>query len=399
MREKLTSEENLIIKILGLYIFAHSLAGVFLNLYLFNLGGLKAAVYLDLVALVLLFGTFVASGWALKKVSSKDLIFLGTLGSAIFFFLVFFLKEGSLNHLLSLGILSGVAGGCFWSGVNLSSYILTHEKTRNLFFGRENFVLNAASLLGPLLGGAVIKLTSLYAPVSLGYSLVFLLSGQVLSSTLWLARVLPTHTGVRFSLKHILVHRRRLSWRIVLGQQFLYGLWDVSFGTLSAVLIYLILRSEINLGVFNSLKTLAFAVFGLLAGRLLQKDYRWYRPAVFLSPLGLILFALNQNYLGLFSLVFVVGFFQPFLNIATSKLVYDAIDKVSEPWRQKYHFLVERDSALGLGRIINYLFLLWFFVGRDQVAVAKIWILIMPVFPFLIGLLQWYQDSNPYEVG
>ena len=135
MFKKLTEEEKLLLKILGFYVFGESLAGVFLNLYLFRLSGLKAAVLLDLVALITLFLVYVASGFILRKYNSRTLMALGVFGSAFFYLLVYILKENSLHFLVPLGFVAGLASGCYWVGNNLSSYILTQEKTRNLFFG------------------------------------------------------------------------------------------------------------------------------------------------------------------------------------------------------------------------------------------------------------------------
>ena len=322
---------------------------------------------------------------------------LGVFGSAFFYLLVYILKENSLHFLVPLGFVAGLASGCYWVGNNLSSYILTQEKTRNLFFSRLNLVASFGALSGPILGGFIIQMATGLGSTNYGYSLTFLFSSIILFYVSWITRDLPQHSGINFSLSHILGHRRLGSWKIVLTQQFLYGLWDVAFNNLSSVIIFLILGSEFKLGFLNFTKTLASAIFGILAGNLLQKNKDWYRPAIFLSPLGLFIFALFPNYFGIFSLVFVVGFFQPFLNIASGKAIYDVMDRDKESWRQKYHYLIERDSALGLGRIITYLILLTFFINADQIKVAQNWLIMVPVLPLLIGLLQVRLNQKIYK--
>ena len=73
------------------------------------------------------------------------------------------------------------------------------------------------------------------------------------------------------------------------------------------------------------------------------------------------------------------------------------MDRDKESWRQKYHYLIERDSALGLGRIITYLILLTFFINADQIKVAQNWLIMVPVLPLLIGLLQVRLNQKIYK--
>ncbi|MBI2314671.1 hypothetical protein HYU93_01235 [Candidatus Daviesbacteria bacterium] len=70
------------------------------------------------------------------------------------------------------------------------------------------------------------------------------------------------------------------------------------------------------------------------------------------------------------------------------------MDSVKKDWQSKYHFLIERDLALGVARILTYFVLLLLFTPQNQTAIAKNWILIVPIFPLLIGLLQIYKDKK-----
>jgi len=385
----MSREEKLLIKFIGLYFFTSSIAGIFLQIYLFKLGGFKAVAQYGLVSLIFLFIFYIASGYFLKKISQVMMIRIGLLFNAILYFLIFFLKDNSLSYLFPLGILSGIGGGFFWSGFNLSQYIATHEESRNEYFGKQNFFLNLANASGPLLGGLIIFVFVYFGNVTLGYSLTFLLVALLLFSLFVLIKDTTKHTGASFTINDIIKHKRSLKWKIVLGQQFLYGLFDVAFSAFSAVLIYLIVKQEVYVGALNTISTIIFAVASLVAIGILKKYKHAYFLGALLNSTGLLIFALEQNIFGVLILV-LFNFSGPVMNIPASKIIYDVIDDEKQDWTRKYHFLVERDSILGIARILTYSVLFFLLNSNNNPHVAKVWIFIIPVFPLLIGLLQYY---------
>lgn len=385
-------EEKILLRLNGLFFFAISLAGIFLNLFLFQLGGFRAVVSYGLTSLIFLFIVYFFSGYVLKKYSSVFVIRLGFLLFTILYVLLLVIGEKAVNYLVILGIINGVANGNYWAGYNLTSYIATHEQTRSEFFGKLNFFGNIASAFGPILGGALIFLFGLFTSKIFGYITLFAIVSLVFFIAFLITAKLPEHKGNEFNFRAFIEHRRKTSWKVVLSQQFLYGLFDVSFSTFSSILMFLFLKEEFVLGSVNTVSTVVFALANILAIKILGKNKRSYIWAMIISPLALFLFALQQNWLGIFGLVIINNLFLPLLNITTSKAIYDVIDTEDEPWQQKYHFLVERDMALGAGRIITYAILLALFTPENQVSISKTWILIVPIFPLLIGLLQLYRD-------
>lgn len=389
----MSSEEKLLHKIQGLFYFTTSLAGIFLSLYLFKLGGFQAVIKYGITSLFVLFVLSIVSGWILKKYPSKYLMVAGLIMFTIFYGLLFLLREKSLIYLTPLAIISGIGNGLFWPGNNLTTYIITKEHSRNEFFGKLIFFMNIGMGMGTIIAGAIIQLSGILLTKDIGYATVFLLVAIFMFILSLITLKLPKHSGIDFSLSHIIFHKRQKNWKIILTQQFLYGCMDVAFAAFSAILIFLILKQEFYLGAQNTISAIIFAGASVIAGKMLQKNPKRYLLGI-LSPLGLLIFALQQNLLGILSLMFINNIFLPFLNIATAKNVYDVIDKSEESWQNKYHFLIERDSALGAGRILNYLILLFFINPTNQLTVAKTWIFIVPIIPFLILVLQWWQNRK-----
>lgn len=390
----MSKEEKQLIKLNGIFFFTVSIAGIFVNLFLFQLGGFRAVVTYGLFNLAFLLIIYFLSGYLLKKYSSRTLIRSGILLFVISYTSLFLLGEKSINFLIPLGIIQGLANGCYWPGNNLTQYVATHEHSRQEYFGKLFFYMNIGSAFGPILGGSIIQFFNLYSLKFVGYSSVFFLVALLFAILFWVTNKLPTHKGNQFSFWAILKHKRSLNWHIVLIQQFLYGLFDVSFAAFSGILIFLFLKQEFSVGVVNAASSLVFAFANFLAIRLLKKYKKIYILGTFLSTAGLFLFGISQTWLGIFGLVVVSNAFLPLLNITTSKGLYDTIDSVQEDWKAKYHFLVERDFSLGIARILTYAVLLFLFTPGNQTAIAKSWVLIIPIAPLLIGALQIFKGKN-----
>lgn len=388
----MSAEEKELIKLNALFFFSASLAGIFVSLFLFQLGGFQAVVYYGLVNLTFLYLIYGLSGYFLKKYSSKTLIRIGLLLFAVLYGMLLLLGEQSINYLVFLGIIAGLANGCYWSGNNLTQYVATHEHSRSEYFGKLSFFTNIGSALGPIIGGSIIYLFNLYSLKFFGYITVFLVVAILYLIAFFVTQKLPGHTGAQFSIWEMIKHKRKTSWNIVLLQQFLYGLFDVSFGTFSSILMFLFLKQELVLGVVNTTSTIIFAVANIAAVIVLKKTKYGYLLGSLISSLGLFLFGFQQNWLGIFGLVVINNLALPLLNITTSKSIYDTIDSIPLNWQRKYHFLVERDSVLGFARMLTYAVLLFLFTPQNQESIARTWVLIIPILPLLVGLLQLYKN-------
>lgn len=385
----MTEEEKQLIRIQTTIFFITSLASVFLNVYFFNLGSFKSVYFYNLATFIALLITYIASGYLLKKFSSKDLIVISLFLLGLLYLLIFVFKESSINYLIFLGLLNGMGMGSYWAGYNLSQFILTNEDTRHNYFGNVLFWSNASHAIGPLVGGAIIRIFEVISTKQIGYEAVFLLVGVLTFYNIFLALKLPIHKGVSFTISDILKHKRSLSWKLVLTQQFFFGLWDVSFNVISVILIFLIVKQEFVLGAITTVATLAFAFGSLLTGKLLQKNENIFILGSFFTSIGLLIFGLQQNFLGILSVILLIRFFWPFLHIPTSKAILDTPDSEIGSWQEKYHYLIERDVALGIARILSYIILLLLLTETNQITLAKTWILVIAVLPLIVGLIHY----------
>ena len=164
-----------------------------------------------------------------------------------------------------------------------------------------------------------------------------------------------------------------------------WGLRDVSLGTIITILTFLILGHEFNVGMYNSAIGLLTAIAGFAVGKLLTPANRIKFAlvgALSYSLSSVILFLL-PNLTGLisFSLLGIPGLF---LTISLGTLFYTVADMDSQAWRFKYAYLVNRDLALGLSRILSYVILWRLFLTLPQSTAISYWLIFTSFLPLLI---------------
>lgn len=349
----MTKEETALIRFVSYLIFITNVAGIFTNIFIFKIGGLQSTIWFNLISLIMIPFWFVVSGYLLKNLNTRLLLKIAVSCYFLLYLLLFFLQQQSIHVLTFLGILSGTAGGLLWSNYNLIQYIHTHESTRHLYIGQQNFWINMAFAFGPVLGGSIIYLGYIFGgAAALGYLLLFFCV-SILILTLYVdVNRLPQYTNINFSISHIIFHRRASGWIRMLIQQFLTGISDVSFSVLSGILIFIIIQHELELGILRSASSIISAVISVFAAKVLRRNKNYLLVGALIPPIAVIIFAFNQNWLGILSIVFLYNLLS-FLSTETSKTIFDEIDKNSLPWEKKYHLVIERDLALGLGRILS----------------------------------------------
>jgi len=390
------NERNLIL-IQALDFFTSSLAGIFVTVFLFVHSDFKTTILYSLISFSSLLFFLIMSGWTLRYIVSGLLVRLSLLGSAIFYLLLFLLREQAINYLIPLAIFNGCIGGNFWAAFNLNQYIFTSKDTRIKYFGSAIAFLNGLQALAPLIGGAIITFTGhlVFLGLPLGYSLLFLLVSLVLGFSALLIGKLPEHEIISFRFTDFMTHKRSSTWLYVLSIYFVYGSYDVALGTVTGILIYLIVRQEIFLGVTQTATFLLAALGGLLAIPLLHKHPRYFWIGGLGIPLGISLFAFNQNLVGLTLFTIITGVTTPFLDTWVSTVYFSTLDATHGNWINKYHLLIERDFALGTSRILSYIGVYIFIYFGDQVKLAKTWLLFLPLFPLIVGiLLHLYAKST-----
>ena len=384
-----TQEEKNLMLIQALNYFSAALAGIFVTIYFFNLSDLKTTIFYNFISYVTLLFFYVASGWALKKVSSAFLIRMSLFTSSLFYLALFILKGQSIRFIIPLGILSGFSAGNYWAGYNLNQYLFTNKEKRMEYFGSITGIINFLSAVAPLIGGLIISIMKSYESfgAETGYNALFFLVFLILMLMFFIAGKLPSHGAPNFSYSHIFYHKRARNWKLILLQQFFLGLYDTSLGIITGILFFLILKNEFDLGGTQTIAYLLGAIGSLISIKLLNKNKNFYWIGCLGLTIGISLFALFNNLFGILFFIIITGLSAPFLNNWLSTLYFKILDEFNVHWSEKYHMMLERDIAIGIPRILSLLFILLFLQNGNEVILATYLLYFLALFPLIIGFL------------
>lgn len=378
-------ETSILLKINGIYSFALFLGGIFLQVFLFTLGGFRAVAEYNLASAGFILIFYFFSGWMLTRVKSKNLLLLGIGAYILLFLLLFLFREQSLSLLVLLGAIHGMATGIFWGVMNLLQYTFITAELRHRFFGRQSFLFSITGGIAPILGGMLISLMGFLVSKEFGYSFVFFLIAVLMAMLYREAKNLPDQEVIDFSLYDVTKHRRSRMWKLTLFQDFFAGMFDSLFPAFSAVLIFLIVKEEFVLGFVNAAGAIVAACGGLAAGIILAKKQISFIVTSFVAAFGIGLFAWQQNWWGLIALTFLFNAAIPVLGVASSKIFFDVMDRFGKDWQKKYYLFLEREIALGLGRVSSLLLFLLVVSDRNQLEIARIAIGLLAFVPLCMG--------------
>lgn len=385
----LNREERNMIIIQGLDFFVASLSGIFVTVFLFVNSSLGTTLFYNFISFVSLTVFYFFSGWTLRKIPSGHLIKISLGASALYFLFLFFLQEKAIHFIVPLAILDGFCGANFWAGLNLNQYVFTNKLSRVRYFATVGAVINIFRTLAPFLGGAIITVfgRKLLGDINAGYATLFLIVGLIFAAMFAFAGQLPEHETIAFSFKHFF-HRRSALWKNILWQQLFLGFYDVLLDTVTGILIFLIVENELALGATQTILGILGAIGSIVAIRLLEKKERAYWLGAIGQSLGLLFFAFNQNLLGL-SVFIASHLVIPLFNTWLSTVYFQALDGDARHWRDKYHFLVERELVLNGARAVSYLVLFILVINGEQVQLAQESLFILPVFPLILAILLY----------
>lgn len=380
-------EAKTLLKINGIFSFALSLGGIFLQVFLFTLGGFRAVVEYNLISALMVVIFYIISGWLLTWISLKKCLLLGMSAHILLFSLLFLFREQSRALLIPLGMVHGIAIGIFWGAMTSLQYIFTTDETRYRFFGHQSFLFSITGGIAPIIGGALISLSGFLISKEFGYSFVFFLIAVLMAYCYREAKKLPEHEPIDFSFIYVIRHRRSKVWKLALLHDFFYGLFDFMFISFTAIIMFLILKSEFLLGVVNGVGAIFAAGTGLLAGVILAKRKTSFVPAALIAAMGMAFLAWQQNWWGLIAFMFLFHTAMPLLNVASWKMLFDMLERSKKEWQKTYYLFLEREIMLGMGRIASLLIFFLVVSDQNQFKTARIAVGLLAIVLVCIGFI------------
>jgi len=388
---KLNADERNLILVQGLYNFGTALAGIFVSIYIFSRSNVSTTLLFNAVTFTALLLSYLCSGRVMETIKSGMLIRAGLFLNAVFYFLLFLVKDQAVHYLVPLGVLSGIGLGNFWAGLNLNQYVYSQHHTRVHYFGMQGVINNIFRAIGPVIGGMIIVFSA-------GYAVLFFIAFLVYFLAAFFIGKLPEHELLTFSYKKFITHKRSAVWKRVLWQHAIFGSFDVLMGSMTGILMFVVVKNELFLGYSQTISAIILAAGSWIALRLLKKSpYAFWVGAIGVA-ISIVVFAAIRDMRGLIFFVLLSGITGPFLTTWLLTAWFHTLDRQEFDWRSNFHVFIERDIALGIPRIVSYVILMYVLRQGDQVQLAWNALYVLPIFPILLGILFTVHAKRESEI-
>jgi MFS transporter, YQGE family, putative transporter len=358
----------LLLLVSGLVAIATALSGSFVNVYLWKIKHKWSLIaQFHLIHFLVSSLTFLLVGWLMKRMDRVVAMRLGMVFLFLFYLTVLLLGMRSVYHVIILGTLLGLGAGFFWLAYNVLYFEITEKENRDRFNGVNGLIYSISGMVAPLLSGLVITRVDHFT----GYRIIFAISllvfvVAVLVSFLFKQRSARGEYGLIHVLRRIKEPNHHWCW--VNLAMIAQGLREGVFTFLIGLLVYIITKSELTLGAFFTISSLASMVSFYWIGRFLEtKDRNRY---LFIGGLMMGLvgvpFVLLLNSWTVFVLGIGIALFYPLYMVPLTSTVFDVIGENRENVELRVEYVVARELALNLGRIMGILlFMGWVAISSD----------------------------------
>ncbi|MBP1993514.1 MFS transporter [Paenibacillus eucommiae] len=356
-KPKLHAQAVLLLVVSGLFGVANALSGTFVGVYLWKAkSDLALLGWFALATNIAVAVTFWLAGKWVKEYNKMNCLRLGVLLSASFYMLVLWLGKHAVDYVIWLGIVQGIASGFFWLAFNVVYFEVTDPDNRDRFNGWSGLLGSGAGIVAPWISGILIVRMAgangyrLIFSISLGIFLLgilvsfFLKKRKVAGSYEWL---LPWRC----------VKQEGTPWRSVSAALVAQGFREGVFGFMIGLMVYITTASEARLGSFV-LITSAVSLFSFwLTGKYMKPAYRSRAMLIgSLAMTALILpFFWKVNFVTLLIFGIGISLFIPLFSIPILSAVFDLIGGNARSASQREEYIVLRELALNIGRILSVL--------------------------------------------
>ena len=294
---------------------------------------------------------------------------LGILGYNVLYLLLIVLGDNASRWHLWLGLLAGLADGCYWLSYGHLLSDSTDLSNRDSGLAIVNICANVVNLTIPLLAGFIIDAVG----GTRGYMAVFGLSFAVSAVTCALALRLPKR---RMAGAHKVDYPRTLR-AIGRNRHLLYslaaqgckGVREGAFTFILSIVLYQMVKNELLVG-FNTFLSAAAAIASyVIASRILslanRVRYMGVAVAVLTGIAALCILHLSPMTVILYTVV--NSFFAGFLENSTYSTFLDMMQLVPEMDNHRPELLAVNDTVLELGRCVglSIIIVMNVYVGED----------------------------------
>jgi MFS transporter, YQGE family, putative transporter len=313
------------------------------------------AIFIALFCLGLPVGFFL-NGMLLRNLPLKKLFFYSCFLQGSIPLLLVSLPHPTLLSVLMIGVILGVASGCFWANRNYLTSQTTTNGQRFGFISVESTITTFAAIIAPLAIGwtiAVGEHTTFYS-VQTGYMitsflgfLLLLLCGKII-------------TGVSIpdpEVKELRVKHHSDIWQEWRWLEIVNGAVDGAQRIFPLMIVLFFLGQEESVGTVQSISSILSALMIYFAGKRATAEKDHVRLLLFWAAMtigGSIVFASLFSPRGAIIFLAIGALVASFRWGSFAAILYDIIDAEEKRHGKKnrYALLTDRETFLNLGRAL-----------------------------------------------
>lgn len=360
--KKLSKDAVVSLFIHSIFQFGGSMAGVFLNLYLWRL---THSLWINGIYNMISFAVsplgFALGGWIAKKKDRLVTYRAGIALFALFYLLVVLVQDRVVDYYVLFAIFGGLSGAFYWAGYLTLQYDVSTDQNRIRYLALSMVFFTSASLVGPALAGFVIsRFTGLQGYIII-FSLAFLM---FVLATIGSLRIQPAPSRHR---KYYLGYgpklmRRNKSWLKALFSYLVLGLLQGIMLFLPNILLFRALPREDMVGYFGVLFSGVTISMGYFLTNYSKAErgrrYMLYAALGFIS--GSAMLFLGVNLFTVVAFMIFYSLFNPLQGNVLNNYYYNMIGKLPLKGQLRVESVVYRESFINIGRIISITMLLVF---------------------------------------
>ncbi|PTX58269.1 YQGE family putative transporter [Melghirimyces profundicolus] len=351
----------LLLIISGLFAVSTAMSNTFVNVYLWKLkqdfaviGRFNLANYLAMAV------TFVLAGRLSKQVDRVIAIRIGVALQALFYLAVLLLGPRSVDLVFLLGMFLGVGAGFFWLSYNVLYFEITERYNRDIYNGINGLLTSGAGILAPVISGWIITRVDHFT----GYRIIFAFSLAVFMAAVVVSFLLKRRNARgEYRLREILrlALQRGNHWYWVNLAMVAQGAREGLFAFLVSLLIFVSTGNELALGGYLTAASIVALISYFVVGRCMRLSWRDESILLGASMLGIVVVPLIWDINTWTLVVLGVGaaLFYPVYMVPLTSAVFDVIGENQDTARLRVEYVVARELALNVGRVLSVVVFLW----------------------------------------
>lgn len=368
----------------SLYQLGASMAGVFLNLYLWRL---TESLFINgmytLVTYLIGPLAFIVAGKYAKTVDRLFVYRIGIFLTALFYLLVILAGERVVDYYIGFALIAGTSGGFYWLGYLTLMYDVSTDENRIRYLALNSIFFNFAGLIGPAAAGLIISLNDGLRGYMTVFTLAFIMFLVTTIGSFRLKSKGSHHKAYYIKLLPILIRRDRRFFSGLIGWKLL-GMYQGLMLLLPNILLYHFLGQEDLVGYMGigtlGLTILTSYMLSRFARPELARRYIMIAATGFTAgPLLLLIVGMNVWTV----LFFIATFFAmaPMLVNSFSAYHYRLVGKLPLKGNLRVETIVAREIFINMGRAVSLIALI--FLSTD---LESIW---LPLIALFAALMQF----------